>query len=99
LQFIFVSLAHIREEEDILQKGIFSVWRIKSSYIGLRLQYHGSSGPIYDLTEFGSIWRCLEGKTYPLDFIKPGRAQSGLGISHLEEQHHSNQLEIGSKGF
>jgi hypothetical protein len=30
LQFISVSLAPIKEEEDVLQKGIFSVWRVKS---------------------------------------------------------------------
>jgi hypothetical protein len=36
---------------------------------------------------------------YPLEFIKLGRAQSNLGISHLEEHHHSYQLEIDSRGF
>jgi hypothetical protein len=98
LQFISVSLAHIEEEEHVLQKGIFSVWWIKSSWIGLRLQQHGSNSPIYDLVEFGSIWRCLEGKTYPIDFIKPGGAQPSLGFGHLEVQFHSDQPQIASRG-
>jgi len=55
MQFISVRLACIEEEEDILQKGFFSVLWIKYSWIGLRLQQHGSSGPIYDLVEFGRI--------------------------------------------